>query len=67
MQNFHTLDHFRHGVYRAQALDKSSRTICAHLRETWADWGLPLIQQFDNEAAFCGGHTHARVIGQVVR
>lgn len=29
--------------------------------------GLPCLEQLDNEGAFCGGHTHARVIGQVVR
>ena len=39
----------------------------AHLRKTWANLGLPFLQQLDNEAAFCGGHTHPRVIGQVVR
>jgi hypothetical protein len=25
------------------------------------------LHQFDNEGAFCGGHTHRRVIGRVVR
>jgi len=67
IQNFHTLDHFSHAVHLSQMLDKTSLTICTHLLETWADLGLPFIQQFDNEGAFCGGHTHARVIGRVGR
>ena len=38
-----------------------------HLVRTWRRLGLPLVQQFDNEGAFCGGHTHPQVLGQVVR
>ncbi len=67
IQNFHTIDHHSHAVHLSQVLDKTSLTVRAHLLETWADLGLPGIHQFDNEGAFCGGHTHARVIGQVVR
>jgi hypothetical protein len=67
IQNFHTIDHFSQVVHLSQALDKTSTTVRVHLLENWADLGLPFIQQFDNEGAFCGGHTHPRVIGQVVR
>jgi hypothetical protein len=67
IQNFHTIDHFSQAVHLSQALDKTSATVRVHLLENWADLGLPFIQQFDNEGAFCGGHTHPRVIGQVVR
>lgn len=67
IQNFHTIDHFSHAVHLSQMLDQTSLTVCTHLLETWADLGLPFIQQFDNEGPFCGGHTHARVIGRVVR
>jgi hypothetical protein len=67
IQNFHTLDHYTHAVWLTQHLDKASATACAHLRKTWAKLGLPFIHQFDNEAAFCGGYTHPRVLGQLVR
>ena len=67
IQNFHTIDHFSQAVHLSQALDKTSTTVRVHLLENWADLGLPFIQQFDNEGAFCGGHTHPRVIGQVAR
>jgi len=67
IENFHTIDLYSHAVYLTQHTDKSSATMCTHLRKTWANLGLPFIQQLDNEAAFCGGHTHRRVIGQVVR
>ena len=45
---------------------KSAAITCAHLPATWSKLGLPQIHQFDNEASFSGGHTHRRVIGQVV-
>lgn len=67
IQNFHTLDHYSHAVWLTQHLDKTSATARRHLLKTWAHLGLPFVQQFDNETAFCGGYTHARVIGQVVR
>src|SRR5574337_144118 len=67
IENFHTIDLYSHAVYLTQHSDKSSATMGAHLRKTWANLGLPFLQQLDNEAAFCGGHTHRRVIGQVVR
>ncbi len=67
IQNFHTMDLFSQTVYLSRHADKTSATTCTHLRKTWAKLGLPRVQQFDNEGAFCGGHTHPRVIGQVVR
>jgi hypothetical protein len=67
IQNFHTIDLFSQAVYLSRQADKTSATTGAHLRKTWAKLGLPLVQQFDNEGAFCGGHTHPHVIGQVVR
>jgi len=67
IDNFHTIDLYSHAASLTQHADKSSATTCAHLLKTWANLGLPLMQQFDNEAAFCGGHTHPRVIGRVVR
>jgi transposase-like protein len=67
VQNFHTFDHYTHAVHLSQASDKSSATARAHLLDTWADLGIPVIQQFDNEGSFGGGHSHPRVIGQVVR
>jgi putative transposase len=67
VQNFHTFDHYTHAVHLSQQADKTTATIIAHLLGTWAALGIPVIQQFDNEGAFCGGHTHPRVVGQAVR
>ncbi len=67
IDNFHTIDLYSQAVCLTQHADKSSATTCAHLLKTWANLGVPFMQQFDNEAAFCGGHTHPRVIGRVVR
>jgi len=67
IDNFHTIDLYSHAVHLTQHADKSSATTCVHLLQTWANLGLPLMQQLDNEAAFCGGHTHPHVIGRVVR
>jgi len=67
IDNFHTIDLYSHAVCLTQQVDKSSATTCAHLLKTWAKLGLPQMSQFDNEAAFCGGPTHPRVIGRVVR
>jgi len=67
IQNFHTLDHYTHAVHLSPSADKTSLSAALHLRATWAKLGIPLIQQFDNENAFCGGHTHPRVMGRVVR
>jgi len=67
IDNFHTIDLYSHAVQLTQHADKSSATAVQHLLKNWAILGLPLIQQFDNDGAFCGGHTHPRVIGHVVR
>jgi hypothetical protein len=67
IDNVHTIDHYSHAVCLTQHADKSSATMLAHLRKCWARLGLPAFHQFDNDESFRGGHTHARVIGQVVR
>jgi hypothetical protein len=67
IQNFHTLDLFTQAACLTQHLDKTSATTCAHLFKAWEKLGLPCLHQFDNEGSFCGGHTHRRVIGRVVR
>lgn len=67
IENFHTIDHYSHAVWLTQHADQTSATTRAHLLKTWAKLGLPLLHQFDNEGAFCGGHTHPRILGQVVR
>lgn len=67
VQNFHTFDHDSHAVHLTPSADKTSGSALAHLKETWADLGLPVIHQLDNEQGFSGGHTHPRVIGRVVR
>jgi hypothetical protein len=67
IQNFHTLDLFTYAAALNQYSDKTSATTCHHLLQTWATLGLPWLQQLDNEGAFCGGYTHRRVIGRVVR
>ena len=67
IQNFHTLDHYTHAVHLSQYSDKTTICACMHLLSVWADLGVSCLHQFDNESAFCGGHTHPRVIGRVVR
>jgi transposase InsO family protein len=67
IQNFHTMDLFTQAVCLTQHTDKTSATTCAHLLKNWEKLGLPCLHQFDNEGAFCGGHTHVRSIGRVVR
>lgn len=67
IQHFHTLDLVTHAAALSQHLDKTSVTTCTHLLSAWGQLGVPRIHQFDNEGAFCGGHTHRRVIGRVVR
>lgn len=67
IENFHTIDHYSHAVWLGQYTTQTSQITCQFLLENWANLGLPRWHQFDNEGAFCGGHTHPRVIGQVVR
>jgi hypothetical protein len=67
IENFHTIDLFSHAVHLTRQEDKTSAATDHPLRKTWAKLGVPYLQQFDNDDAFRGGHTHARVIGQVVR
>jgi hypothetical protein len=67
IENFHTIDHYSHAVWMTQHAHGSSATARSHLLQTWARLGLPLLHQFDNEGAFCGGHTHPHILGQVVR
>jgi putative transposase len=67
VENFHTIDHYSQAVWLGQYADQTAATTRQFLLENWAHLGLPRFHQFDNEGAFCGGHTHPRVIGQVVR
>jgi hypothetical protein len=67
IQNFHTIDHYSQAVFLSQHSDKNSVTTSEHLLATWSRLGLPQVQQLDNEGSFCGGHTHPRVFGRVVR
>ncbi len=67
IENFHTIDHYSHAIWLGQYANSTSATTCQFLLENWANLGLPRLHQFDNEGCFSGGHTHPRVIGQVVR
>jgi hypothetical protein len=67
IENFHTIDHFSHAVWLGQYSDQTAATTRQFLLENWAKLGLPHLHQFDNVGAFSGGHTHPRVLGQVVR
>ena len=67
IENFHTMDHYSHAVALNPYTAKSAALTREHLLATWSKLGLPQLHQFDNEASFNGGHTHRRVIGQVVR
>lgn len=67
IHNFHTLDVFTQRVCADQFSSDTSVLACQHLKHAWKTLGVPHFQQLDNEAAFCGGHTHKRIIGKVVR
>jgi hypothetical protein len=67
VENVHTIDLYSLAVVLTQAPTKSSALLRQHLLKTWAELGWPAVHQTDNEAIFRGGHTHPRVIGQVVR
>ncbi len=67
VQNLHTIDLFSHGASLSQQATKSSAIVHDHLLHTWSTLGVPTIQQFDNESIFRGGHTHAKVLGHIVR
>jgi putative transposase len=67
IENFHTIDHYSQAVWLGQSLNSTSLTARQFLLENWANLGRPRFHQMDNEGAFSGGHTHPRVIGQVVR
>ncbi len=67
IENFHTIDHYSHAVWLGQFTNQTAATTRQFLLENWAELGLPRMHQFDNGGAFSGGHTHARVLGQVVR
>jgi len=67
VENFHTIDHYSHAVWLGQYATQTATLTRQYLLENWANLGLPRFHQFDNAGVFCGGHTHARVLGQVVR
>lgn len=67
IENFHTIDHYSQAVWLGQYAHQTATITRQFLLRNWANLGLPRLHQFDNEGAFCGGHTHPRVIGQVVR
>lgn len=67
VQNLHTFDHYSHTGHLSQQPDKSCCAIRAPLLGTWGHLALPRRQPLDNEAPFHGGHSHPRVLGQVVR
>jgi putative transposase len=67
IENFHTIDHFSHAVWLGQYRDQTAAITRQFLLENWTQLGLPHLHQFDNVGAFSGGHTHPRVLGQVVR
>ena len=48
-------------------LRKTSDNAARFLLRMWAELGIPVYTQMDNESCFCGGHRHAYVLGKVVR
>ena len=67
IENFHTMDLYSHAIVRNCYAAKSAAITSEHLRATWSKLGLQQMHQFEKEASFNGGHTHRRVMGQVVR
>ena len=47
--------------------NKSTASVLDFLVHLWKAGGVPHYAQVDNESSFCGGRTHAGVIGRVVR
>lgn len=46
---------------------RQSQDACDFLLHVWQELGVPTYTQVDNEGCFSGGHTHPRVLGNVVR
>jgi hypothetical protein len=66
-QNCHPFDHYTHAAHLSQHPRKTSGAALTHLLESWGALGLPALQPFDNEEAFCGGSTPRRGIGPGIR
>jgi hypothetical protein len=47
--------------------NRTAHNACKFLVGVWQEQGIPTFQQVDNEGCFCGGYTHAGILGQIVR
>ena len=66
VQTFNTVDIYSNDAYSTSHATKTATTACEHLLQTWQQFGVPDVAQFDNESAFSGGN-HPWVLGRVVR
>jgi putative transposase len=64
---FHSLNLRTRACSQTIATDKSSKTVIAHILQSWKTLGIPCFLQLDNDAAFCGGYKAPRVFGRFVR
>jgi hypothetical protein len=66
VQTFNTVDIYSNDAYSTSHATKTAAAACEHLLQTWQQFGVPDVAQFDNESAFSGGN-HPWVLGKVVR
>jgi hypothetical protein len=66
VQTFNTVDVYSNDAYSSSHATKTATAACEHLLQTWQQFGVPDVAQFDNESAFSGGN-HPWVLGKVVR
>jgi hypothetical protein len=66
VQTFNTVDVYSNDAYSTSHAAKTATTACEHLLQTWQQFGVPDMAQFDHESAFSGDH-HPWVLGRVVR
>jgi putative transposase len=66
VQTFNTVDIYSNDAYSTSHANKTAAAACEHLLQTWQQFGVPDVAQFDNESAFSGGN-HPWGLGKVVR
>jgi hypothetical protein len=66
VQTFNTVDIYSNDAYSTSHATKTAAAACDHLLQSWQQFGVPDVAQFDNESAFSGGN-HPWVLGKGVR
>ena len=66
VQTFNTVDIYSNDAYSTSHATNTAAAACEHVLQTWQQFGVPDVAQFDNESAFSGGN-HPWGLGKVVR